>query len=1670
MSSLHLFSFGQHPTNLQSSNITTSTVDLSWDDSACAGSTWAQYREAGSTAWTPSIGPWTPILDGDTTITGLQPATSYEWRVKCAGVSGWSSIEGFTTLIGCNLNTIITTTNSSCDGSYDGNASISISNGISPYTYLWSNNDTSSSINNIPNGIYTVTTTDATGCLTTDTVIIDYDNNISLSQFITPFADTTNPNFPNTVQAHNIWVFDTLTLVNYGCNVNVRPEFIISHQDSAIQQGQIQIRWKSPFGFVTIPYNINNNGDAYGFWSTGSSDSTGIIANMGSTNEIVLKVRFKNQAPYGTYSAIWNTKEVDIAGNVIQTVTDNDTARLTLVNCSAFSAYTSNTNITCFGDNNGIMSIDSIINGSGNYSYNWINDTIPGNILSTNQTLTNVSPGDYSCTITDNNWSCTYTAHFTMLEPSELTVFESVTHVACHGDSTGISILNIIGGTNPYGEDWNGYNPNNLTSGFYTYVVTDSKGCSMSGSVDILEPPLLTLGITSTDITNCVTDNGTINLTPNGGAGIYSFNWSNGNTTQNLSNLSSGSYSVTISDTNNCTITDSAIINDYISTISTTLNTPNYNGYNITCFGGNNGSIISNTTNAVGSLSFIWSDGQNSDTAINLSAGTYSLTVIDSLGCSDSESLTLTEPPNELNSSYTQNNITCFGASDGSTTINIIGGNTGTNIGDTNYIMNWGGNISILYNPTSVFQISGLSVGIYSYSITDLSGCIVEDTITITQPSPLSASLTTNTICCNGSNSGWINTSMAGGNIPYSFQWSNGNTMQNLTGLTAGTYSVIVTDNNNCSTQETITIAENPILITTYNSTNVSCFGENDGSITTNTSGGDGVFSYLWSNGSTNQNLLNIPAGTYTCTISDSCGCSNIISATITEPTELTSSYIQNNVSCFGEDDGYALVHFFGGTTGSNPGDTNYILGWEGFTNILYHPMDSFETSVASPSGVPAGVYPYSATDLNGCTIHDTITITQPDSLYLTYSTTNHNGNGFEISCYGFFDGEINILPVGGTGPFDCYENGVLQLNLNSSNLSAGNYLMSIIDNNGCTADTLITLYQPSELTPSITPNDVSCFGLCDGEITSIISGGIYPYSYLWTNLQNSDTATNLCAGNYTLTITDNNNCVENISTTINQPNPIVVTIDSTRNVSSYSGNDGYIYITTSGNGSFNINWTSNNGFNDTTEDIINIPADIYLLEVIDSNSCTYIDTIEINEPSSLWLSLDTINAASCHNLCDGSISITANGGDSIYTYSWTGPNSFTSSNNQITGLCYGQYIVTIDDGLSNLTDTFNIYEPQEINVTLLLDSIICHNNTSQAEVNVWGGTQPFIYNWSNGDNNYFTTLSSGNHSIEILDLNGCSFTQSFSLSNPDSIFTQAIVTNTSCFGSSTGDVSINILNGGTSPYLFSNNNGINYQNSNTFINLPAGNYSFLISDANGCMSSTTAEIIEPPELTSSTTAINTSCYGLCDGNVTAIALGGTPPYSYSWSNGTNNLCAGFYNVTIIDNNGCINTNSAIVGQPNPLLINIWINGTNISATNSFTSYQWYYNNNPIIGATDSVLTPSGVGAYYVSVTDTNGCSSDSYIINYTISSVEDYSLNTKIYPNPTNKNITIESEYAIKSILLYNAIGNQLYSVNNNNNQQKEMTLDLSTFAKGIYFIKININNEIINERIILQ
>ena len=1571
---------------------------------------------------------------------------------------------------------------------------------------------------------------------------------------------------PDPVYDFWVWSYDTISLTNTSnCNLRIRPEFEILHESLSISANDFDLKWYNPYigNWPEIPHYIDANGHAVRFWGFGV-DSTGTQINQGTTQQIIIKIRFRPNANYGKYSAKWITQEVDSAGIFLQTLTAGDSTSISLIDCSIFnidSSYSSN--ITCFNDSNGSASIASIQNGSNEYLYNWSNGD-------TTNITNNLQEGNYYCIVTDKNWQqCSDSIGFTISEPADLNTNENIINVTCYGDSNGVATLNINGGTSPYTESWNGGTQNNLPAGDYYYTITDSNSCIFSDSVHIYQPTELNSSINSLDITNCGTNDGIINLSVSGGTVNYSYLWSNNDTTEDLNNLSSGTYSVTITDFNDCSTTNTGTINTFNSTLTTSLISPTYNTYNIQCFGGNNGSIFSNTNGGVGPLTYNWSNGQNSSIDTNLSAGLYSLIVTDSLNCTASDSILLSQP-NELTSTYTQTNLSCYGANDGGAIVNFFGGTSGLSAGDTNYILGWAGTPQPVYLPfpQDVFNTSllpppynAIPAGIYPYTVTDLNGCTIYDTITITepdslyinytlsnyngynvscfgdnnatidiqvnggtppfdnylnntlqaglisnnlaqgdytdsivdlngctantninlnQPTELNSSISSLDITNCGANDGIINLSVSGGTVNYSYLWSNNDTTEDLNNLSSGTYSVTITDFNDCSTTNTGTINTfNSTLTTslispTYNTYNIQCFGGNNGSIFSNTNGGVGPLTYNWSNGQNSSIDTNLSAGLYSLIVTDSLNCTASDSILLSQPNELTSTYTQTNLSCYGANDGGAIVNFFGGTSGLSAGDTNYILGWAGTPQPVYlpFPQDVFNTSLLPPpyNAIPAGIYPYTVTDLNGCTIYDTITITEPDSLYINYTLSNYNG--YNVSCFGDNNATIDIQVNGGTPPFDNYLNNTLQAGLISNNLAQGDYTDSIVDLNGCTANTNINLNQPTELITTLNTVEISCYDSCNGEIFSNTSGGVFPYYYLWSNLTTTTNTSNLCPGNYSLILTDENGCTENTSTIINSPNAISVSIDSISDINNYGGNSGFIYITTNGgSGLLNTNWTNTNNYSSTNDDILNLYADIYYLEVIDSNSCSYLDTFELYQPSSFAMSIDAIINPNCYDSCNGEINITASGGDSIYTYLWVGPNGFTSNNNDINNLCYGEYIIIIDDGITNLIDTINIYQPQPITTLLTADSIICHNGTSQAEINVWGGTQPFTYSWSNGDTNYFTIVSSGNNSIDISDINGCPYSQTFSLSNPDSIFAQTSSTSTSCFGGNNGSISINIINGGTSPHTYSYDSGLNYQISNTFNNLLAGNYSFLISDINGCLGSASQEVSEPSSIISTTTVIDASCFSYCDGSVDATALGGTSPYSYSWTNGASNLCAGFYNVVITDINCCIASNSAIINEPNPILINIWINANNIIATSGFSSYQWYDdNNNAVNGATDSIFTPLVMGDYYVTVTDTNNCSSDSYFIEYNISTITDYTSSINIFPNPTNGNITVSSEYSIKTIELYNTIGNELYLVNNKENKFTETKIDLSTFAKGVYFIKININNQIINQRIILQ
>ena len=372
-----------------------------------------------------------------------------------------------------------------------------------------------------------------------------------------------------------------------------------------------------------------------------------------------------------------------------------------------------------------------------------------------------------------------------------------------------------------------------------------------------------------------------------------------------------------------------------------------------------------------------------------------------------------------------------------------------------------------------------------------------------------------------------------------------------------------------------------------------------NGSVFSNTNGGVGSLTYNWSNGQNTSIDTNLSAGLYSLIVTDSLNCTASDSIILSEPNELTSTYTQTNVSCYNINDGGAIVNFFGGTSGSSAGDTNYILGWAGTPQPIYlpYPQTVFNTSLLPTpyNAIPAGIYPYTLTDLNGCIIYDTITITEPDSLYITYTLSDNNG--YNVSCFGGNNAAIDIQVNGGTAPFDNYLNNTLQTGLISNNLSAGNYTDSIVDLNGCNANASITLNQPSQLITTLNTIDISCYDLCDGEIYSNTSGGVIPYNYLWSNNQITANISNICSGNYSLILTDENGCIENSSTIINAPNAISVSVDSTSNISNYGGNSGFIYITTNGgSGLLNTNWTSTNNYSSTNSDILNLYAGYLLL------------------------------------------------------------------------------------------------------------------------------------------------------------------------------------------------------------------------------------------------------------------------------------------------------------------------------------------------------------------------------------------------------------------------------------------------------------------------------------------
>jgi len=482
----------------------------------------------------------------------------------------------------------------------------------------------------------------------------------------------------------------------------------------------------------------------------------------------------------------------------------------------------------------------------------------------------------YTVTVTDAV-GCSATASVTLTQPTILRdSIVSIQQVYCYGDSSASVTFGETGGTPPYSYQWLNANAfgataTGLSAGTYTVYINDSRGCSLVDSVIITQPAnLLSVSANQTSASSCNGGNtGSANSTVIGGYAPYTYLWSTGATTTVVNNLSGGTYTLSVTDSNGCTKTVSVAI-----TQPNAIN-PNVSTVNITCNGGSNGSAIASPTGGTSPFSYLWSDANTTTTASisSLTLGSYTVTVSDANSCSATASITIAQPAVFLYASAgTVSNITCNGANNGKATVNAVGGGIP-------YTYAWSNGTSTV---STIQSPSILSAGNYTVTVTDNCGVSHTSTANISQPNAMRDSVKTITnVGCSGGNGGSIALGAKGGNYPYRYTWSNGSTLVTAANLTAGTYSVVVTDTKGCTNTVTGIVVTQPSVLGSNISAN--CIGNRQGILTITGSGGTPAYKYTWSNGKTTSSVT-VADGAYTVKLSDAHSCIATNSVTVACP------------------------------------------------------------------------------------------------------------------------------------------------------------------------------------------------------------------------------------------------------------------------------------------------------------------------------------------------------------------------------------------------------------------------------------------------------------------------------------------------------------------------------------------------------------------------------------------------------------------------------------------------------------------------------------------------------------------------------------------------------------------------------------------------------------------
>lgn len=1456
-------------------------------------------------------------------------------------------------------------------------------NATPPYSYAWSTGETTPTIS-VPNanGTYSVTLTDGVGCMDDHDVVIDIANftyyieayNLCPGEEINLIVEWTGYEEPTNAQyqwsnGQTTQIMTTFTPGYYEVTVTdpaIGCSQVLSTTVTQLPGPEVEITgpltictgetitltalggpfegisW-APGGETTESIEVTAPGsyDVTVYSSNNCLDhDTVIVVTSGAIPQIngplnlcngqsgVLQVLNANEFVDFQWTTGDNTPSTTVTapGTYVVTVTDANGC-MTEGYGEVFSGlidFTASTfpAISCSPPNG---KIDLTVVTPGNFTFAWSNG-------STNEDLIDVPPGSYSVTISDGT-GCSAEATYTIDDNTITPILSSTTTANICTLNVGTITL-LVDPPGAYTFNWsNGATTQNLTNlddGVYTVTVTSALGCSSTLSTTVIysQNAIILSNVIEINNTSCSTPNGSLEavmLTP----GPNNFIWSNGATTQVNPNLSAGNYTVTVTDAAGCIASGGGNI----------LDTPDPPDLQLSADPPSCGDPLGNISSSVspsGNYTYLWSTGQTTQDLSGVPAGTYSLTVTDGLGCTDEASIILTANNGSITlQSAIANNTLCIGGN-GTIQLNVTSSSA--------YWIDW--NTGVTGNA-----LNNLSGGQYSATITNMEGCEItaEFTITNINTYPTLTGTATNTACTTNTGSIEVTVNPAGS---YTYTWSNGAETEDISNLGAGIYTLTITDVNGCQAQESFTVSGNSDLtVNAMVNAVTSCVAPN-GSIDLTISASN-TYTLLWSNGATTQDLTALNAGTYTISITESNGCITTqlyeITSTINLPQASTTAM---PARC---------------TTANGSIDLNITTGM----NLTFH--WSNDSTTQNLVNIPAGSYAVTITDGQGCTavVHDTVT-TVFSSLWvaaqIAQNTSCINPNG---AIYTIAGGEVLAGWIWSNG----------QTTTDITGLQAGNYSITVTDVYGCTLDSTFTVTSTQsypQFTSSYIPADCA-----DGKgslMVHLTSPG--NHQVLWSSGDMDTLLQDIVPGTYYVSVTNAQGCTTTDTLSLDPPvSPLQISGLVGNNTSCTQGNGSIKSVVLQAS---NVSYLWSTGA--TTADIFNLKPGPYSLTVTDSIGCQKSILFHVEDLSQK----PTVNFAANPSYCgqdNGSVILQTSPASGL-NYIW---NDGTTQSNR-SNLKPGNYSVTVS--LSNdCTDTASIVVNEIVFNPTLQANINALTSCQNANGNINVMISPagnYTWLWSNG----YTTkdidsLTSGIYHLTVSDDNGCSTTKSYTLTDARTYPTVTLVSIHPSCGQNNGIIQLNTPNVGSVAYLWSDG----FTLKDRYAMAP-GTYTVTLTNDMGCQTIDTTILtnqgndihyaIQIQNLTSCTEA---------NGMISLDTTSNTQKINILWSTGENttqlnSLKEGTYYFTLTDAAGCVVIDSVIIvnAAVYPELSftlypgNCRHNGQALLIHEVNTGNTIYLWDNVPFDATDT-LSPLARGIHVLSVRTEAGCEKDTTIL-----------------------------------------------------------------------------------------